>query len=135
MGKPVSRTYFEHYEFTSQFEGAERMAEKYQITRQDTDAFGLQSQERARVAIDDGRFESQIIPLEVPIFDDEGKRTDESINFVSDEIPRDTSLEALAELKPVAREDGVQWSARRRAAPAVNIVWLLGRRFLVDRRR
>ena len=107
LGKPVSRTYFEHYEFTSQFEGAERMAEKYQITRQDTDAFGLQSQLRAREAIDDGRFDSQIIPLEVPIFDEEGKRTEESITFSRDEIPRDTSLDALAELKPVAREDGV----------------------------
>ena len=107
MGKPVSRTYFEHYEFTSQFEGAERVAEKYQITRQDTDAFGLQSQERAKVAIEDGRFDSQIIPLEVPIFDEGGKRTDDSITFVRDEIPRDTSLEALGGLKPVAREDGV----------------------------
>ncbi len=107
MGKPVSRSYFEQYEFTSQFEGAERMAEKYQITRQDTDSFGVQSQERARVAIDDGRFDSQIIPLEVPIFDEEGKRTDESVVFAKDEIPRDTSMEALAELKPVAREDGV----------------------------
>lgn len=107
MGKPVSRSYFEQYEFTSQFEGAERMAEKYQITRQDTDAFGLQSQERARVAVDNGHFDSQIIPLEVPVFDDAGKRTDESFVFNKDEILRETSLEKLGALKPVAREDGV----------------------------
>ncbi|MFT7219104.1 MAG: acetyl-CoA C-acetyltransferase, partial [Candidatus Azotimanducaceae bacterium] len=107
MGKPVSRSYFEQYEFTSQFEGAERMAEKYQITRQDTDAFGLQSQERARIAVDNGHFDSQIIPLEVPVFDDAGKRTDESFVFNKDEILRETSLEKLAALKPVAREDGV----------------------------
>ena len=56
LGKPVSRSYFEQYEFTSQFEGAERMAEKYQITRQDTDAFGLQSQERAKKAVDEWSF-------------------------------------------------------------------------------
>ncbi len=107
LGKPVSRTYFEHYEFTSQFEGAERMAEKYQVTRNDSDSFGLESQVRARKAIDGGYFDSQIVPLEVPVFDEEGKRTDESFTFEKDEIPRDTSMEALGELKPVAREDGI----------------------------
>ena len=107
LGKPVARSYFGHYEFTSQFEGAERMAEKYQITRQDTDAFGLESQVRAAGAQADGRFDGQIVPLEVPRFDEAGKRTEESVVFDRDEIPRDTSLEALAELKPVAREDGV----------------------------
>jgi acetyl-CoA C-acetyltransferase len=107
LGKPVSRSYFEHYEFTSQFEGAERMAEKYQITRQDTDAFGLESQLRAHKAQAEGRFDAQIIPLEVPVFDENGERTEETKVFDSDEIPRDTSLEALAGLKPVAREDGV----------------------------
>ena len=107
LGKPVSRSYFEQYEFTSQFEGAERMAEKYQITRQDTDAFGLQSQERAKKAVESGHFDSQIIPMEVPVFDDEGKRTDKSFVFQKDEVLRDTSLEALAGLKPVAREDGI----------------------------
>lgn len=106
-GKPVARSYFESYEFTSQFEGAERMAEKYQVTRNDTDSFGVQSQERAAAAQAAGYFDSQIIPLTVPKFDDEGKRTDESFVFEKDEIPRDTSMEALAGLKPVAREDGV----------------------------
>ncbi|MEM7015770.1 MAG: acetyl-CoA C-acyltransferase [Pseudomonadota bacterium] len=107
LGKPVSRSYFDHYEFISQFEGAERMAEKYQVTRQDSDAFGLQSQLRAKKAVDGGYFNSQIIPLEVPVFGEDGKRTDESTVFTKDEIPRDTSLEVLAELKPVAREDGI----------------------------
>ncbi|MFK7914639.1 MAG: acetyl-CoA C-acyltransferase [Pseudomonadales bacterium] len=106
-GKPVARSYFESYEFTSQFEGAERMAEKYQLTRKDTDAFGLQSQQRAAAAVADGRFNSQIIPLTVPVFDENGKRTDDTVVFDKDEVPRDTSLEALAGLKPVAREDGV----------------------------
>ncbi len=107
LGKPVARSYFTSYEFTSQFEGAERMAEKYQITRDDTDAFGLESQLRAARAQEQGRFESQIIPLEVPVFDEEGARTDDAVVFDTDEIPRDTSLEALAALQPVAREDGV----------------------------
>jgi acetyl-CoA C-acetyltransferase len=106
-GKVVSKSYFEHYEFTSQFEGAERVAEKYQITRQDADRFGLLSQQRAAKAQDEGRFKGQIIPLEVPVFDDKGEKTGANKIFDRDEIPRDTSLEALAGLKPVARENGV----------------------------
>ena len=107
MGKPIARSYFAHYEFTSQFEGAERIAEKYQITREDTDAFGLQSQERAAQAISEGRFDRQIIPVDAPELDEEGNRTDNVVTFTRDEIPRDTSLDALAGLKPVARKDGV----------------------------
>src|SRR5881227_1262903 len=45
LGGPIPKTYFGHYEFTSQFEGAERIATKWGITRQDTDAFGLKSQQ------------------------------------------------------------------------------------------
>jgi acetyl-CoA C-acetyltransferase len=106
-GKPVARSYFEHYEFTSQFEGAERVAQKYQVTRAQADAFGLESQQRAAHAIGEGRFAGQIIPLEVPVFDETGKRTDVTRAFDTDEVPRDTSREALAGLKPVAREDGI----------------------------
>ena len=107
MGKPVSKSYFEQHEFTSQFEGAERVAEKYQITRQDTDGFGLESQARAKTAIEAGFFDTQIIPVEAPVMDENFEKTGETIVVSKDEIPRDTSLEALAELKPVAREDGI----------------------------
>ena len=107
LGKPVSRSYFQHLEFTSQFEGAERLAEKYAITRSDTDGFGLQSQERAAQAVANGNFDSQIIPLHVPVVDDQGKRTELTNEFAIDEVPRATSLDALGNLKPVAREDGI----------------------------
>jgi acetyl-CoA C-acetyltransferase len=83
------------------------MAEKYGITREDCDALGLESQVRAARAVREGRFQSQIVPLDVPVFDDAGRRTDELVRFDRDEVPRDTSLEALAGLKPVARPDGV----------------------------
>jgi acetyl-CoA C-acetyltransferase len=106
-GKVVSKSYFEHFEFTSQFEGAERVAEKYQVTRKDADAFGLRSQQLAARAQDEGRFDSQIIPLEVPVFDENGEKTGATKVFAKDEIPRSTSLEALAGLKPVARENGI----------------------------
>jgi acetyl-CoA C-acetyltransferase len=107
LGKPVSRSYFDYYEFTSQFEGAERIADKYGISRQDTDAFGLESQLRAARAITEGRFEPQIIPLEVDVTNEAGERTGERVTVTRDEIPRETSLEKLAQLKPVARENGV----------------------------
>ena len=74
MGKPVGRSYFEQREFTSQFEAAERLAEKYQLTRSDTDNFGLQSQMRAKAAIENGHFDSQIIPIEAPEMDDDFER-------------------------------------------------------------
>jgi acetyl-CoA C-acetyltransferase len=106
-GKPVNRSYAAHYEFTSQFEGAERIATKYGIRRLDADELGLESQLRARRALDEGRFETQVVPIEAVQVDDDGRRLDESVTFAVDEVPRETSLEALAGLKPVAREDGI----------------------------
>ena len=107
MGKPMTRKYREHFEFTSQFEGAERIATKYGITRDDTDHFGLESQLRAARAISDGRFDSQLVPIEVPVVQEGGERTSETRVVTRDEVPRQTSLEALAGLKPVARPDGI----------------------------
>ena len=106
-GKPINRTYGAHYEYTSQFEGAERIATKYGITREDTEHLGLASQDRARRVLDEGRFEPQIVPLEATQVDEEGTRLEETVTFAVDEVPRETSLEALAKLKPVARDDGV----------------------------
>jgi acetyl-CoA C-acetyltransferase len=107
FGKPISRKYREHYEFVSQFEGAERIATKYGITRQDADRFGLESQVRAARAVAEGRFASQLVPVQVPVIKAGGERSDENRTVVRDEVPRDTSLEALANLKPVARPDGI----------------------------
>jgi acetyl-CoA C-acetyltransferase len=107
FGKPISRKYREHFEFVSQFEGAERIATKYGITRKDADHFGLESQLRAARAIAEHRFESQLVPVEVPAPKTEGDRTDGTRTITRDEVPRNTSLEALAGLKPVARPDGI----------------------------
>ena len=105
-GKPINRTYARYHEWTSQFEGAERIATKYGITRADADALGLESQIRARAAIDVGRFAAQIVPLEATQFDAGGGRLD-GRTFEIDEVPRDTSSGALAALPPVARVDGI----------------------------
>jgi acetyl-CoA C-acetyltransferase len=107
MGKPISASYRNYFEFVSQFEGAERIADKYGITREAADALGLASQERAATAIAEGRFEQQVLPVEVEVRDAEGERTGETFRFERDEVPRETSLERLAQLKPVARPDGI----------------------------
>ncbi|MEM1233164.1 MAG: beta-ketothiolase BktB [Pseudomonadota bacterium] len=78
---------------------AENVASEHQITREDQDAFALESQSRAAVALDDGLFESQIAPVEVRV-----KR--DTVHFVRDEHPKSTSAEKLAALRPVFQKDG-----------------------------
>ncbi|SET76690.1 acetyl-CoA C-acyltransferase family protein [Oceanicella actignis] len=78
---------------------AENVAAEHQITREEQDAFALESQNRARRAIEEGRFKSQIVPIEV-------KAGRSSVVFDTDEHPRATTLEALAGLPPVFRKDG-----------------------------
>ena len=65
--------YWEHYENTSQFEGAERIAEKFGVTRDELDAFGKQSQDRAAAAWAEGRFDTQIVPIDAPTRDESGE--------------------------------------------------------------
>jgi acetyl-CoA C-acetyltransferase len=107
LGVPIPKSYFAQYEFTSQFEGAERIAEKWGITRDDADHFGLASQERAARAWAEGRFDTQWIPIEAADLDEDGKPTGTTHLVERDEGLRETSLEKLAQLKPVARDDGV----------------------------
>jgi acetyl-CoA C-acetyltransferase len=107
LGVPIPKPYFAQYEFTSQFEGAERIAEKWGISRQDADEFGLRSQQLAAQAWAEDRFGTQVVPIDAPDVDEEGKPTGSTHRVERDEGLRETSLEALAQLKPVAREDGV----------------------------
>ena len=107
LGVPIPKTYFEQYEFTSQFEGAERIAERWGVSRDDADAFGLESQRRAALAWDEDRFAGQWIEIEAPVLGEDGQPTGEMRTIRRDEGIRETSLEKLAQLKPVARENGV----------------------------
>ena len=107
LGVPIPKTYFARYEMTSQFEGAERIADKWGITRDDADAFGLRSQTLAAQAWAVGRFDGQWVPVEAPDVDDEGKPTGSTHTVQRDEGIRESSREKLAGLKPVARENGV----------------------------
>ncbi len=106
-GVPIPKPYFAQYEMTSQFEGAERIADTWGITRDDTDRFGLASQERAARAWAEDRFAGQWLAVAAPDLDDEGKPTGSTHTVSRDEGIRESTYEKLASLKPVARENGV----------------------------
>jgi acetyl-CoA C-acetyltransferase len=105
-GSPVAKSYLDQYAFKSQFQGAEMIAEEYGISRDDTDRFGLRSQELAAKAWDAGYFEREVIPVQPPTLDEEGQPTDQLATVARDEGLRASTLEKLATLKPVM-EGGV----------------------------
>jgi acetyl-CoA C-acetyltransferase len=106
-GKPVNKSYWAHHELTSQFEGAERIADAWGITREECDVFGKLSQDRAAQAWTEGRYEAQVVSVEAPDLDDEGKPSETTHVVARDEGLRGTTLDALAALKPTGRPDGV----------------------------
>ena len=83
--------------------GAQMIADQWGISREELDAFSLESHRRAARATAEGRFEGEIVP--VPVRDDEGHDTDEWLR-TDEGIRPDTSLEILANLKPAFQEDG-----------------------------
>jgi len=87
----------------SQGIGAEMIADQWGISREELDQFGLRSHQRAARATAEGRFERELIGLAVR--DDDGQDTDEQMT-TDEGIRPDSSLEALAKLKPAFREDG-----------------------------
>ena len=81
---------------------AEWIAREYDLTREELDEYAYNSHMKAIEAIDEGRFEDEIVPVEVP------QRRGDPLVFDTDECPRrDTSLEALARLRPVFQRDGI----------------------------
>ncbi|WP_153952579.1 thiolase family protein [Halosegnis longus] len=74
---------------------AEKVAEEYGVSRQEQDEYGLRSQERARKATEEGRFDDEIVPLET-----------EDGTFDTDESIRNTDMETLGKLPTVFKEDG-----------------------------
>lgn len=87
---------------------AENVAERYGVTREDQDTFALRSHRRAIDAIENGRFEEEVVPVRVEntVYLD-GTTEERSVTFKTDEGPRyDTDADALARLKPVFRAGG-----------------------------
>jgi len=87
---------------------AERVAEKFSVTREDQDAFALQSHQRAVAAVQAGRFVDEIVPMTVERqVLTEGEISTETVDFRVDEGPRpDTSAESLAKLRPAFAKTG-----------------------------
>jgi acetyl-CoA acyltransferase len=86
---------------------AEMIADKWGLSRQELDAFGLRSQQRAAQARDEGRFENEIIAVTAKHRDKETGDVSESNELVTaDEGIRESSLESLANLKPAFKPDG-----------------------------
>ena len=91
----------ERYSTESMGETAENVAERYGVSREDQDAFALESHRRAAAAFEEGRFDEEIVPVPVP------QRKGEPVVVHSDEGVRpDTTAEKLAALRPVFREGG-----------------------------
>jgi 3-oxoadipyl-CoA thiolase len=98
------------YPIVSLGQTAENIAEEMSITREEQDAFALESHRRAVAAIDEGRFKDEIVPISVP------RRKGDPVVIDTDEHPRyrrenghyvlDTSVETLARLRPAFRKNG-----------------------------
>jgi acetyl-CoA acyltransferase len=99
-GAPFQPSLMEKYPLTPQGISAEEIAVKWGIDRQEADEFALASQDKAKTARDEGRFDREILPIDVKL---EG--LDHTVK--ADEGIRDSSLEKLASLQPSFRPDGI----------------------------
>ncbi len=87
---------------------AEQVAREFEVSREDQDDFALRSHTLAKEAVEGGRFDEEIVPLDVEynFVDEGGEPRRFETTFERDEGPRDTSKEALANLKPAFQRDG-----------------------------
>jgi acetyl-CoA acyltransferase len=104
----VTDTYFEHFEeLTHQGEGAERIAEQYDLSREDVDELAVDSQRRWGEAWEAGRYDDQVIPVETELEGEEDESQRETVVVDQDEHPRpETDLETLSNLPLSFREEG-----------------------------
>lgn len=96
----VNRELEKQYGTDSMAETAENVADDFGVSREDQDAFALRSQQRAAAAMQAERLAEEIVAVPVP------QKRGEPVVVKKDEHPRDTSLEALAKLRPIVRADG-----------------------------
>jgi acetyl-CoA acyltransferase len=107
FGNRVFGRYAERGGLVSQGIGAEMIADQWGISRDDLDAFALQSQQRAAVARDEGRFDNEIIAVKEIRRDKEtGEIIEGDVMVTADEGIRETDMETLARLKPAFKPDG-----------------------------
>lgn len=105
-GKPFGWRLTERFEMTSQGEAAERVADRWKISRTELDQFAVDSHARAAAAADNGYFDREIVPVRIADWS-ETRDGDASVVITKDEtIRRGTNLEKLATLKTSFRADG-----------------------------
>jgi len=96
----VNKRLKQEFGIDSMPETAENVAEEYQVTREEQDRFAAESQRRAAAAQANGRLAAEIVPVTIP------QRKGDPLVVDRDEHPRDTSVEALAKLKPIVKPEG-----------------------------
>ena len=94
-GAPFSPELLERYDLIPQGLSAEMIADKWEIPRSELDELGVRSQRLAQQATDEGRFEREIVPMQV-----------NGDTYMTDQGLRETTLEGLAKLKPAFKQDG-----------------------------
>ena len=108
-----------------QFTAVERIVEKRGLTREQADEFGLRSQQGAKAARDAGHFKREILPIEAPVLGDDGQPTGETRLVEQDQGIRESTLEGLAQLKPVV-EGGIHTpgNASQISDGAAAVLWM-----------
>ncbi len=99
-GSPFSKSLTDRYHLVGQGTSAEMISEKWNLTREDNDQLSVESHRRLARAIDEGRFDREIVPIDVTV-------DGETVTFAVDEgLRRGTSMETLGNLKPAFKEGG-----------------------------
>lgn len=106
----------------SQFRSAEMIAEKWGITREHMEALALASHERARAAIAEGRFDAEIAPVAL----------DDGQSFTTDECPRETTLEKMAGLRPLAPDGRITAAVASQISDAASAVLIASEQAVED---
>ena len=104
-GLPFSPKYMENYAPGSQFDGAAKLAAKHGVTREQCDEIGLRSQQRAIAAWDAGHYDREVVSITAPLVGEDGQPTEETQVVARDEGLRETTIEKLRELNPVAGQE------------------------------
>jgi acetyl-CoA C-acetyltransferase len=123
------------WDMPDQFGAAERIAQKYGVSRADVDWLGLESQRKAAVAVAEGRFDREIAPVEAPVAGSDGP-TGERTVVRTDQGLRETTAEGLAGLEPVL-PDGIHTAGNSSQISdgAAAVLWMSEERARAEGRR
>jgi acetyl-CoA C-acetyltransferase len=109
----------------AQFGGAERIARREGLTRQDLDGYGVRSQQLAKRAWAAGWYRPEVVPIDAPVLDEQGEPTGDLATVDRDEGLRDTTMDSLARLRPVL-PDGLHTAgtASQVSDGAAAVLWM-----------